>query len=94
MRSVAYFQSKEEQMNILRVLLFLALLPPENDLELSRILPIALAGVLQVDLPDYIEKKEKKYKKTSYPPPLKAIIRSSLQGEVYTQVGMVLNFFK
>ena len=60
MRSVAYFQSKEEQMNILRVLLFLALLPPENDLELSRILPIALAGVLQVDFPDYIEKKGKK----------------------------------
>ena len=47
-------------MNILRVLLFLALLPPENDLELSRILPIALAGVLQVDFPDYIEKKGKK----------------------------------
>lgn len=47
-------------MHILRVLLFLALLPPENELELSRILPIALAGVLQVDFPDYIEKQEKK----------------------------------
>ena len=50
-------------MHILRVLLFLALLPPENELELSRILPIALAGVLQVDFPDYVEKQEKKYKK-------------------------------
>ena len=50
-------------MHILRVLLFLALLPPENELELSRILPIALAGVLQVDFPDYPEKQEKKYKK-------------------------------
>lgn len=68
-------------MHILRVLLFLALLPPENELELSRILPIALAGVLQVDFPDYTEKQEKKVLKTSYPPPLKAIIRSSLQGE-------------
>ena len=47
-------------MHILRVLLFLALLPPENELELSRILPIALAGVLQVDFPDYTEKQEKK----------------------------------
>ena len=50
-------------MHILRVLLFLALLPPENELELSRILPIALAGVLQVDFSDYTEKQEKKYKK-------------------------------
>ena len=47
-------------MHILRVLLFLALLPPENELELSRILPIALAGVLQVDFSDYTEKQEKK----------------------------------
>lgn len=61
-------------MHILRVLLFLALLPPENELELSRILPIALAGVLQVDFPDYTEKQEKKVLKTSYPPPLKAIV--------------------
>ena len=50
-------------MHILRVLLFLALLPPENELELSRILPIALAGVLQVEFSDYTEKQEKKYKK-------------------------------
>jgi len=35
-------------------------LPPENELELSRILPIGLAGVLQVDFPDYIEKQGKK----------------------------------
>ena len=49
-------------MHILRVLLFLALLPPENELELSRILPIALAGVLQVDFSDYTEKQEKNIK--------------------------------
>lgn len=81
-------------MHILRVLLFLALLPPENELELSRILPIALAGVLQVDFPDYTEKQEKKSIKNIISSSTESYSRSSLQGEVYTQVGMVSNFFK